>query len=145
MVHGMTHSMQITHFDKAVEKICDTHPRIDKAAYYFLQDALNHASEKAQESGATNKHVSAEELLLGFKDFALQQFGPMASTLFAEWNLQQCSDIGDMVFNLIDEGIFSKQESDKREDFHNIYDFKEAFVVPFLPSSKAEKVILKKN
>ena len=60
----------------------------------------------------------------------------MAATLLSEWNLTKCSDIGDMVFNLIEEGIFSKQESDKHSDFNEIYSFQEAFVDPFLPKTK---------
>jgi uncharacterized repeat protein (TIGR04138 family) len=31
------------------------------------------------------------------------------------------------VFNLVDEQIMSKQETDTREDFANVYDFEAAF------------------
>jgi len=130
--------MKVTHFDQAVINICERDSRIDKDAYDFLKDALDYASDQAQETGAPNNHVSASDLLAGIRDYALKQFGPMAATLFAEWNVTKCSDFGDMVFNLIDEGIFSKQESDNREDFIEIFDFKETFETPFLPKRKLE-------
>ena len=38
-----------------------------------------------------------------------------------------------MVFALIGEQVFGKQDSDTVEDFNDIYDFQEAFVAPFLP------------
>jgi hypothetical protein len=38
-----------------------------------------------------------------------------------------------MVFHLIEEQVFGKQDSDRREDFSGIFDFEEALVKPFLP------------
>ena len=40
-----------------------------------------------------------------------------------------------MVFHLIEEGMFGKQDSDTREDFSNAFSFHEAFSMPFLPVS----------
>ena len=57
----------------------------------------------------------------------------MASTLLSEWGLNQCSDVGDMVFLLIEEQVFGKQDSDTKEDFSDVYSFQEAFVAPYLP------------
>lgn len=128
--------MRVSHFDQAVEQIYSRNQRIAKEAYYLLRDTLDYTSDKAKEEGAETNHVSASELLEGFKEYSLQQFGPMAATLLDEWNLTKCSDIGDMVFSLIDEGIFSKQDSDKPEDFVDIYEFSEVFVEPFLPKHK---------
>lgn len=128
--------MRVSHFDQAVEQIYSRNQKIAKEAYYLLQDALDYTTEKSKEDGAASNHVSAAELLEGFKKYSLDQFGPMAATLFAEWNLTKCSDIGEMVFSLIDEGIFSKQDSDRPEDFVDLFDFAEVFVEPFLPKHK---------
>ena len=57
----------------------------------------------------------------------------MAFTLLREWGVHSCSDVGDMVFELIEEGMFGKQDSDTREDFADHYDFAEAFLLPYLP------------
>ena len=128
--------MRVSHFDQAVANIYAANPSIEKEAYYLLREALDYTCEKSQNNGDENKHVSATQLLNGFREFSLKQYGPMAATLFSEWNITKCADIGEMVFGLIEEGIFSKQESDKRSDFTEIYDFEEVFVHSFLPSKK---------
>jgi uncharacterized repeat protein (TIGR04138 family) len=55
-------------------------------------------------------------------------------TVFSSWGIHCCEDVGHMVFNLIDAGIFGKTEQDSIEDFKNVYDFEEAFVKPFAPA-----------
>ena len=61
----------------------------------------------------------------------------MAHTLLREWGIRECSHVGEMVFALIEEQVFGKQDSDSIEDFSNIYEFEEAFVRPFQPENKA--------
>ena len=128
--------MQALRFDAAVENILKRDQRFDAGAYFFLQDALDFTLKRAkEENNGENRHVSGGELLTGFRDFALQEFGPMALTLLREWGLHACSDIGDMVFHLIEEGMFGKQDSDSREDFNEVYTFEAAFRDPFLPET----------
>ena len=57
----------------------------------------------------------------------------MVLTVFQNWGIHCCEDIGCMVFNLIDAGIFGKTEEDSIDDFKDVYDFEEAFVKPFAP------------
>lgn len=84
------------------------------------------------------RHVSGKELLEGFRDHALEQYGPMAATLMDEWGVKECRDVGNMVFLMIEEQVFGKQESDKPEDFDKVFDFRRALREPFMPSgSKA--------
>ena len=130
--------MRVSQFDKAVDDICERDPRISKSAFHFLRETMDYTSEQMKESGAENNHISAVDLLKGFKEYSLDHFGPMAYTVFTEWNLTKCSDIGDMVYGLIEENIFTKQESDSREDFAEIFTFQEAFVQPFLPKKKSK-------
>jgi uncharacterized repeat protein (TIGR04138 family) len=127
--------MQPVQFHQAIELIRRQDPRFDPSAYFFLKEALDFTLKKAQESATegSSPHVSGGQLLAGFRDLALQDFGPMAATLFKEWGVRNCTHIGELVFHLIDAGIFGKQESDKREDFSEAYDFEQAFVAPFLP------------
>jgi uncharacterized repeat protein (TIGR04138 family) len=47
-------------------------------------------------------------------------------------------DVGHIVFKLIEVGLFGKSEEDDLSDFENLYDFKEAFLRPFEPSSKVK-------
>jgi uncharacterized repeat protein (TIGR04138 family) len=41
-----------------------------------------------------------------------------------------------MVFLLIEEQMFGKQDSDTLEDFEDIFDFTEAFEHPFVPRKR---------
>jgi uncharacterized repeat protein (TIGR04138 family) len=128
--------MQALPYEHAIEAIVTRDPRFHPAAYIFLKEALDHTLKKVMESNQGRaRHVSGAELLLGFRELALQQFGPMASTLLNEWGLHTCSDVGDMVFLLIEEQVFGKQDSDTKEDFADVYSFDQAFVAPFLPQS----------
>ncbi len=127
-------AMQPLHFEKALEKILSRDSRYEGEAYVFLKEALDFTvSNEYAEKLANSKHVSAKELLMGFREFALKQYGPMAATLFSEWGINSCDDIGNMVFLLIEEGMFGKQDSDSPDDFKPYYSFQEAFVEPFLP------------
>ena len=133
--------MQALRFDAAVDQILKKDDRFEAGAYFFLQDALDFTLKRAkEENNGENRHVSGKELLFGFRDFALQEFGPMSLTLFREWGVTQCTDIGEMVFHLIEEGMFGKQDSDTVDDFSNQFTFQEAFGDPFLPASELANV-----
>lgn len=126
--------MHASAFQDAISAIVHRDSRFDPDAYFFLKEALDFTAKRAKEENeGENHHVSGPELLVGFRDFALEQFGPMALTLLREWGVKRCSHVGEMVFALIGEQVFGKQDSDTVEDFNDIYDFQEAFVAPFLP------------
>ncbi len=130
--------MKALQFEQAVESILKREKRYDPLAYLFLKDALDFTLKRAADSnGGEPRHVSGGELCHGFRDLALQEFGPMAGTLMIEWGLRESSDIGEMVFHLIDEQMFGKQDSDTKDDFASAYDFDEAFVKPFQPKRQA--------
>lgn len=129
--------MQPTQFTDAVDAISSKQESYDSGAYYFLKDVLDFTVRRAMESNdGKHRHVAASELLIGFRDFAIQEFGPMASTMMTEWGVTTCSDIGSMVFQLIEEGVFGKQDSDTREDFSEIFPLIESLEAPFSPSKQ---------
>lgn len=130
--------MQAMQFEQSVVSILKRDRRFDPHAYFFLKDALDFTLKRISESnGGQARHVTGPELLVGYRDYALEQFGPMAATLMEEWSIRKCQDVGDMVFNLIEEQVFGKQESDKKEDFSEAFDFQASLVTPFLPKRKA--------
>jgi len=51
----------------------------------------------------------------------------MARLLLESWGVTRTEDIGELVFLLVENGIWGKTELDSREDFRGGYDFKEAF------------------
>ncbi len=130
--------MQKIGFAEALDSIVASDPRYQRDAYVFLRDALDFTTKQQKKvRGATVRHVSGPELLGGVRHYALKEFGPMVMTVFDSWGIHSCEDIGNMVFNLIDAGIFGKTEEDSIEDFKNVYDFDEAFVKPFAPEKPA--------
>jgi uncharacterized repeat protein (TIGR04138 family) len=131
------YGMQAVQFEQSVLSILKREKRFDAQAYFFLKDALDYTLKRiAENNEGQARHVSGKELLEGYRDLALDQFGPMASTLMREWGVRKCLDVGDMVFHLIEEQVFGKQDSDRREDFSEAFDFEESLIRPFLPQRK---------
>ena len=119
-------------FNEVVEQIIDRDPRYEKEAYLFLKEALEFTiKQKKRGKTEAGSHVNAAELLDGFRQLALKEFGPMVMTVLEYWGVRASSDVGEMVFNLIGAGVFGKTESDSVEDFHSALDFRAAFVAPF--------------
>lgn len=128
--------MQAIQFEQAVVSILKRDKRFDPHAYFFLKEALDFTLKRiAEGNNGQPRHVSGPELVTGLRDLALEQFGPMAATLMHEWGVRQCGDIGDMVFHLIEEQIFGKQDSDRPEDFVGNFDFEDSLRSPFIPKS----------
>lgn len=130
--------MQDLEFAEIVGLIVKEDSRFDRKAYNFVRQALDHTVKEVKrrqpERTGKSQHVTGEELLNGIRDFALDQYGPLAKTVLNTWGIKRCSDFGDIVFNLIEYNVFSKTENDRREDFSEIYSFDEAFVKPFQPA-----------
>src|SRR5881275_3687867 len=130
--------MQKIGFAEALDSIVANDPRYQRDAYAFLRDALDFSTKQQKKiKGVSVRHVTGPELLDGARRYALKEFGPMVMTVFDNWGIHSCEDIGNMVFNLIGAGIFGKTEEDSIEDFKNVYDFGEVFVKPFAPAKPA--------
>ena len=129
-------------FDEELEKIIAKDPRYPREAYLFVREALDHtqkiiarpAPEPLKEEAP--RHVSGQQLLDGARQYALAQYGPMAQTILAEWGISRCEDIGELVFNMVENSLLAKTEQDSRDDFKAGYDFEEAFRRPFLPRQR---------
>ena len=130
--------MNTKKFQKMLEAIIRDDSRYAVGAYVFVRMALDFTVKRlcAENPSRKERHVSSQELLEGIRIFANETFGPMAFSLFEEWGVRECADFGNIVFNLVDAQALRKTEEDKLEDFANGYDFKEAFVSPYLPSRK---------
>lgn len=122
-------------FGEAVRRSIQQDPRYHPAAYELVRDALHLAAKKFRDENADDQHVSGQELLAGFRDHVLAEYGPMASLLLDQWGLQRGEDVGNIVYNLISVSYFGKNDGDSLEDFAGGYDFATAFSEPFLPSS----------
>ena len=138
-------------FAEVVDLIVKEDSRYNKGAYFFVRKALDFtlkgiANGENKETLRKSNHVSGGELLDGIRKFALDQFGPMTLTVFEHWGVTESSNFGDVVFNLVEYGVFGKTERDSKADFKARYNFNEAFVAPFLPSdSEPEKAAGKRE
>jgi len=130
--------MQKIGFAEALDSIISSDPRYQRDAYVFLRDALDFTTKQEKKiKGVSVRHVSGPQLLDGVRRYALKEFGPMVMTVFDNWGIHSCEDVGNIVFNLISAGVFGKTEDDSIEDFKNVYRFEEAFVKPFAPDKPA--------
>jgi uncharacterized repeat protein (TIGR04138 family) len=110
-------------------------PRYAYEAYEFLFEAYTHtqkmvgrAAEPTRESAPAENHVSGQELCAGAIDLARREFGRMGRVVFRMWGINKTDDIGEIVFNLIDANLLSKQDSDQRADFHALFDLDEVLL-----------------
>ena len=58
---------------------------------------------------------------------ALESWGSLAQAVLASWNVRTTRDFGEMVFLLIRLGLMGQQDSDRVDDFDDVYKFDEAF------------------
>ena len=129
--------MRNERFDDAVSAILSTDTRYPREAYTLITAALDytirgiHAEHRALDDSSEGPHVSGQQLAEGLRDYMLSEFGPFAKGLLEDLNINSTDDIGELVYNLIEVGAFGKTDSDKKSDFHAVYDFEETFVLPF--------------
>lgn len=132
----MTHSNR--DFNEVIRAICKDDPRYARGAYYFLRHALDYSVKSLHEEGQLEQghHLTGQQLLEGIRVYAVEQYGPMARSVLHSWGVKQCSDFGNIVFNLVACRVLGKTENDSPEDFNEGYDFEAAFDLPFRPEKK---------
>jgi uncharacterized repeat protein (TIGR04138 family) len=125
-------------FPECLAAILQRDPRSDAHAYFFVRDGLEFTVRRLDRPlSGPGRHVTGRELLEGLRLFALTEFGPMARTVLRTWGVNRTEDFGQIVFNLVGQGVLGKTDQDRPEDFASVYDFDDAFVAPFLPSRAA--------
>jgi uncharacterized repeat protein (TIGR04138 family) len=128
-------------FDEELSRIFAKDARFQREAYLFVREALDYTQKMVGKPSKEDapRHVSGQQLLEGVREYALQQYGPMTLTVLEEWGIRRCEDIGDIVFNMVENSLLKKTDKDSRDDFKGGYDFEETFRKPFLPASKTPR------
>ena len=108
---------------KKIEGILARDPSYKFEAYSFVMAGLHYAVSKFPKP----RHVTGKELSEGLRDYALDQFGPLARTVLEYWGVHCTHDFGKIVFLLIEAELLRKTEEDSIRDFADIYDFDKAF------------------
>lgn len=128
-------------FHTKIGEIANKDLRYKADAYEFVMQALWFKQKKLKKTG----HISGKELLDGIKDFALEQYGPMAKTVINHWGVNSTEDFGEIVFNMVNSGLMRKNEDDSCNEFKNGYDFDKAFDVFKTADSKLKNNNLAKK
>ena len=98
-------------------------PRFDERAYLFVLASLEYCQQHLSE----RRHISGRELAFACRDLALDRFGVMSRLVLEHWGVRSTSDIGDVVFTLVDLGLLMSQSNDTRDEFVAVFDFDQAF------------------
>ncbi|HEY8166840.1 MAG TPA: Minf_1886 family protein [Gemmatimonadaceae bacterium] len=109
--------------DGVMDRIRMREPRYDEQAYLFVLAALEFCQNRLE----VRRHISAVELANACRELALERFGLMTRLVLERWGITATSDIGEIVFALVELGLLVKQPADTREEFASVFDFHEAF------------------
>jgi uncharacterized repeat protein (TIGR04138 family) len=109
-------------------------------AYQFIRESLQYAHEHLAEDATqeassdekpTPRHVTGQQLCEACRLYATAQYGYLAKMVLANWGIHSTSDFGELVYNLIRIEQMRKSDTDRREDFDDIYTFDDAFEPEF--------------
>ncbi len=113
--------------DERIQALSDRDGRYKAEAYSFVLAALSYTIGRVGEV----RHVSGQELLEGLKELSMESYGPMAKEVLNHWGIRSSTDVGRVVFDLVNEGLLSKTDSDSVDDFKDGFDFEEEFITKY--------------
>ncbi len=119
-----------TSFYDQIDAISDQDTKFKREAYFFIYSALDHTVRKLkrdQEATAVSRHVTGQELCRGIAEYGRDRFGPMVQSVFDYWGITETVHFGEIVFSLVRNGLMSKTEEDRLEDFEDVYCFADRF------------------
>jgi uncharacterized repeat protein (TIGR04138 family) len=116
-------AQQLAFRDGIMDRIRMREPRFHEHAYLFVLSALEFCQQRMSE----RRHITGVELAHACRELALERYGVMAKLVLEHWGLRSTSDIGDVVFTLVELQLLISQSTDTREDFVDLYDFETAF------------------
>ena len=103
-------------------------------AFLFVQRGLDYTAKQEYgqngentEDAVDSRHVSGEQLCIGLRDYAVDEYGLLARTVLKRWNILTSNDFGKIVFAMVDAGLLHKTSDDSIDDFDHVFDFLEVF------------------
>jgi uncharacterized repeat protein (TIGR04138 family) len=114
---------QLCFQDGIMDRLRARDARYREDAYLFVLAALEYCQSRLDE----RRHISGRELAIAVRDVALEHFGVMARLVLEHWGVRSSADIGEVVFNLVVEGLLIRQPTDTRDEFAGVFDFDQAF------------------
>jgi uncharacterized repeat protein (TIGR04138 family) len=114
---------------KSLQEVVDAVGVYPQEAFLFVQQGLTYTVEQVHgdvsETDASH-HISGRDLCQGLREYALNEWGLLARTVLARWNITCTLDFGRIVFAMVEHRLLLKTDQDNLEDFRNVYDFREA-------------------
>jgi uncharacterized repeat protein (TIGR04138 family) len=106
-------------------------PRYTVEAYEFVRESLAYAQEvlrwgASHDPERQERHLTGQQLCEASRVYALEQYGMLARVVLNNWGIYSTSDLGTVVYNLIDAQLMKKSPADRREDFDDLFDFEVA-------------------
>ena len=103
-------------FLHVVDRICSADLDYSREAYCFVYEALGCAARTLDLD--PDQHLSGEELMrVGVIPLAFNRWGFLAKDVLAYWNIFCSDDVGKIVRNFVEAGVFNKDSTDRWEDF----------------------------
>lgn len=115
--------MEVPALHETLGQLQRRNPRFAVEAYVFVLGGLQ---RKLAELDCP-RHISGVELAGAVRDLAIERFGLLARVVLEHWGVHSTEDIGEIVFLLVDHGVLTKEETDRREDFADVFSFEEVF------------------
>ncbi|MCL7971007.1 MAG: hypothetical protein M8866_02810 [marine benthic group bacterium] len=115
--------MEVPTLNETLGQLQRRNPRYAVEAYLFVLGGLHRRLAQLDRP----RHISGAELAGSVRDLAIERFGLLARTVLEHWGVHSTEDIGEIVFLLVDHGVLTKEETDRREDFADVYSFEEVF------------------
>jgi len=97
--------------------------RFHEHAYLFVLAALEFHQARLPE----RRHIDGRELSTAVRDLAIERFGVTARIVLEHWGVTRTSDLGDIVFTMVELGLLMSQPTDRRTDFEDVFAFDTAF------------------
>lgn len=97
--------------------------QFDERAYLFVLGAIEYVQARLP----ARRHLAGAEVAWACRDLAWEQFGLLAPAVLAHWGITSTGSVGRVVFALVEAGLLVAQPGDSAEDFHDVYDFAQAF------------------
>lgn len=95
----------------------------DMRAYIFVDESLSALVARLPE----RRHVTARECAEAVLDAAAARFGLLGDVVLEDWGIHTSTDIGRIVFALVEGGRVSAAEDDAVEDFDELFRVEEVF------------------
>lgn len=133
-----------TSFEDAVNELTRKHKEFTPEAYYFMREAIDYAAEQLNK-GTSQPNLSAKELYLGACAYALEEYGAMARKVLEYWGIYTTQDFSNVVYNLIEAGVFGKQKDDSPSDFEKLDPLENLLNAPFAVPVDIATTLLEKE